>query len=275
MGGFKGRKLRDQIEAARRANALLRYGYRWLAGWMKCTHPMVWPSISGVLKFGVLVSSLSNASDAVKRQKTHRAGLGNVFGSPSLNPPCYLFTGSVACCGSTPKITIILSNTDESAGTEHHTSNQSFGRELMVQTGYKLGTPARYFTGLPVNEDIGRSRQAVNDDAVGVTDAASILCIITGYIRQWASKSYVDPKRIGIWGWSYGGFMASKVLEVNEGIRSLGISVAPVTSWLMYDSIYTERDHSITKRGGNREVYEFMTEFLVEKWGKGGRRRGW
>jgi dienelactone hydrolase len=52
--------------------------------------------------------------------------------------------------------------------------------------------------------------------------------------RQWASKPYVDPKRIGIWGWSYGGFMASKVLEMNEGIHSLGMSVAPVTSWLMY-----------------------------------------
>ncbi|EEB98445.1 hypothetical protein MPER_02041, partial [Moniliophthora perniciosa FA553] len=58
---------------------------------------------------------------------------------------------------------------------------------------------------------------------------------------QWASKPYVDPKRIGIWGWSYGGFMASKVIEMNEGIHSLGMSVAPVTSWLMYDSIYTER----------------------------------
>jgi hypothetical protein len=34
-------------------------------------------------------------------------------------------------------------------------------------------------------------------------------------------------------------------------------------------------DHSIMRRGAYREVYEFMTEFLLEKWGKGGRRRGW
>lgn len=34
-------------------------------------------------------------------------------------------------------------------------------------------------------------------------------------------------------------------------------------------------DHSIYKRGANRELYEFMTEFLLEKWGKGGKRRGW
>jgi dipeptidyl aminopeptidase B len=34
-------------------------------------------------------------------------------------------------------------------------------------------------------------------------------------------------------------------------------------------------DHSINRRGALRELYEYMTEFLVEKWGKGGRNRGW
>jgi dipeptidyl aminopeptidase B len=34
-------------------------------------------------------------------------------------------------------------------------------------------------------------------------------------------------------------------------------------------------DHSITTRGAHREIYEFLTEFLVEKWGKGGRQRGY
>ncbi|KXN86209.1 putative dipeptidyl-aminopeptidase B [Leucoagaricus sp. SymC.cos] len=158
--------------------------------------------------------------------------------------------------------------------------------------------------------------------------------------KAWAAKEYVDPKRIGIWGWSYGGFMSSKVAEANVGIHSLAMAVAPVTSWRLYDSIYTERymnlpslnpggyvnasisnvtgfhnidfllahgsgddnvhfansahlldmftkaqvrrfrfrmftdsDHSISRRGAYREVFEFMTGFLTEKWGKGGRRR--
>lgn len=158
--------------------------------------------------------------------------------------------------------------------------------------------------------------------------------------RAWAKKEYVDPKRIGIWGWSYGGFMSSKVVEANAGIHSLAMAVAPVTSWRLYDSIYTERymnlpelnpggyvnasisnvtgfhkvdyllahgsgddnvhyansahlldmftkaqvrrfrfrmftdsDHSISRRGAQREIYEYLTGFLVEKWGKGGRRR--
>ncbi|KAJ7598829.1 dipeptidyl aminopeptidase [Mycena floridula] len=160
--------------------------------------------------------------------------------------------------------------------------------------------------------------------------------------RIWASKNYVDPKRIGIWGWSYGGFMSGKVVEADAGIHSLAMSVAPVTSWRLYDSIYTERylnlpdvnpggyinasisnvtafskvdyllahgsaddnvhfansahlldmftkahyrnfrfrmftdsDHNIMRRAAIRELYEFMTAFLLEKWGKGGRRRGW
>ncbi|KAF8240208.1 hypothetical protein L208DRAFT_1420424 [Tricholoma matsutake] len=159
--------------------------------------------------------------------------------------------------------------------------------------------------------------------------------------KIWAAKEYVDRKRIGIWGWSYGGFMASKVVEANAGVHSLSMAVAPVTSWRLYDSIYTERymnlpdlnpggyinasisnvtgfrnvdfllahgsaddnvhyansahlldmftkgqirnfrfrmftdsDHSISRRGAYREIYEFLTEFLVEKWGKGGRQMG-
>ncbi|KAF8513011.1 dipeptidyl aminopeptidase [Hysterangium stoloniferum] len=133
---------------------------------------------------------------------------------------------------------------------------------------------------------------------------------------------------------SYGGFMAAKVVEADAGVHSLAMSVAPVTSWLLYDTIYTERymglpqtneggyvnasisnvtafnhvdyllahgsgddnvhfantahlldmftasqvrgysfrmftdsDHSINTRGANREVYEFLTSFLTEKWG--------
>ncbi|KAL1739557.1 dipeptidyl peptidase IV N-terminal region-domain-containing protein, partial [Schizophyllum fasciatum] len=157
--------------------------------------------------------------------------------------------------------------------------------------------------------------------------------------RIWAGRPYVDPRRIGIWGWSYGGFMAAKVVEADAGIHSLAMSVA--VGRRVY-SIYTERymntpelnpggyvnasitkvepfkkvdyllahgtgddnvhfansahlldmfvkghvrdyafrmfvdsDHSIRTRGAYRELHEFLTGFLLEKWGKGGRKRGW
>ncbi len=52
---------------------------------------------------------------------------------------------------------------------------------------------------------------------------------------------YVDADRIGIWGWSYGGYMTSLALTKGNGIFKMGIAVAPVTSWRYYDTIYTER----------------------------------
>ena len=52
---------------------------------------------------------------------------------------------------------------------------------------------------------------------------------------------YVDKTRIGIWGWSYGGFMSSNCLFQGADVFKTAIAVAPVTSWRYYDSIYTER----------------------------------
>ncbi|TDB58214.1 S9 family peptidase [Arundinibacter roseus] len=52
---------------------------------------------------------------------------------------------------------------------------------------------------------------------------------------------YVDKGRIGIWGWSYGGYMSSLCMTVGADYFKAGIAVAPVTTWRFYDSIYTER----------------------------------
>lgn len=52
---------------------------------------------------------------------------------------------------------------------------------------------------------------------------------------------FVDKTRIGIWGWSYGGFMAALCMEKGADVFKTGISVAPVTNWRFYDSVYTER----------------------------------
>lgn len=59
--------------------------------------------------------------------------------------------------------------------------------------------------------------------------------------EQIAGWPNVNPEKIGIWGWSYGGFMSANCLFQSQGIFSMAISVAPVTSWRFYDSIYTER----------------------------------
>jgi dipeptidyl-peptidase-4 len=53
--------------------------------------------------------------------------------------------------------------------------------------------------------------------------------------------SYVDASRVGIFGWSYGGFMASNCIFQGADVFKMAIAVAPVTNWRFYDSIYTER----------------------------------
>ena len=55
------------------------------------------------------------------------------------------------------------------------------------------------------------------------------------------SLSFVDKNNIAIWGWSYGGFMAALCMEKGADVFKAGISVAPVTNWRFYDSVYTER----------------------------------
>jgi dipeptidyl-peptidase-4 len=56
-----------------------------------------------------------------------------------------------------------------------------------------------------------------------------------------ASLDFVDKDRIGIWGWSYGGYMSTSCLTKGADYFCMGVAVAPVTNWRYYDNIYTER----------------------------------
>jgi len=71
---------------------------------------------------------------------------------------------------------------------------------------------------------------------------------------------YMDPERVAIWGWSYGGFATAMTLEQDDGVTQdevfkCGISVAPVSSWLLYDSIYTERYMALPTTEDNAAGY--------------------
>ncbi len=54
-------------------------------------------------------------------------------------------------------------------------------------------------------------------------------------------QAYVDKDRIGVWGWSFGGYMTSLLLTKGADYFKMGMAVAPVINWRWYDSIYTER----------------------------------
>lgn len=61
------------------------------------------------------------------------------------------------------------------------------------------------------------------------------------FAQYMAAQDYIDPSRVGIYGWSYGGFMSLNCILHGADTFRMAISVAPVTSWRYYDSVYTER----------------------------------
>lgn len=78
-------------------------------------------------------------------------------------------------------------------------------------------------------------------------------------VTQYLQNKYtaIDSNRTAIWGWSYGGYATARVLAEDTGkVFRGGISVAPVSSWIYYDSIYTERYMGLPKATDNLDNYE-------------------
>ncbi|MCG8374681.1 MAG: S9 family peptidase [Balneolales bacterium] len=79
--------------------------------------------------------------------------------------------------------------------------------------------------------------------------------------KQIAQYSFVDSERIGIWGWSYGGYMSSLALAEGNDIFDSAIAIAPVTHWKFYDTIYTERFMRTPQE--NAEGYDAAAPILL------------
>ena len=59
--------------------------------------------------------------------------------------------------------------------------------------------------------------------------------------KELGKRTYIDQNNIGIWGWSFGGYMSSLAITKGADTFKMAIAVAPVTSWRFYDTVYTER----------------------------------
>ncbi|XP_012729492.2 dipeptidyl peptidase 4 [Fundulus heteroclitus] len=76
-------------------------------------------------------------------------------------------------------------------------------------------------------------------------------------VRKFIDMGFIDKDRIAIWGWSYGGYVASMALGAGTGLFKCGIAVAPVAKWEYYDAVYTER--YMGKPSENSDAYQNST----------------
>jgi dipeptidyl-peptidase-4 len=90
------------------------------------------------------------------------------------------------------------------------------------------------------NRGIERQGKAFQDAAYLKLGQIEIVDQMVG-VDFLKSQSFVDPDRIGIFGWSYGGYMALMAAAQHPGEFAASVSVAPVTDWALYDTHYTER----------------------------------
>lgn len=119
----------------------------------------------------------------------------------------------------------------QSVSNSFHSSND-FWYQMLAQEGYIVACVDGRGTGYK-----GADFKKITQKELGKLEVEDQIQAA----KQLGAESYIDDSRIGIWGWSYGGFMSSNCLFKGNDTFSMAIAVAPVTSWRYYDTIYTER----------------------------------
>ncbi|OJJ21448.1 S9 family peptidase [marine bacterium AO1-C] len=121
-------------------------------------------------------------------------------------------------------------------GSQQVTNRWDFGNffwyQMLANEGYMIACVDNRGTG-----GRGRAFKHVTYKQLGYYETADQI----EAAKYLAKLPYVDDKRIGIWGWSYGGYMSSLCIMKGADVFKTAIAVAPVTTWRFYDTIYTER----------------------------------
>ena len=104
--------------------------------------------------------------------------------------------------------------------------------QYLVQQGYIIACVDNRGTG-----GRGRDFQHITYKQLGLYESEDQISTA----KYLGGLPYIDATRIGIWGWSYGGYLSSLSLLLGNDLFKAAIAVAPVTNWRYYDTIYTER----------------------------------
>ncbi|MCL5130085.1 S9 family peptidase [Algibacter sp. L4_22] len=111
-------------------------------------------------------------------------------------------------------------------------SSNDYWYQLLAQKGYIVACVDGRGTGFK-----GAAFKKVTQNELGKYEVEDQIAVA----KEFGALPYIDSERIGIWGWSFGGFMSSNCLFKGNDVFKMAIAVAPVSSWRFYDSIYTER----------------------------------
>jgi len=111
-------------------------------------------------------------------------------------------------------------------------SYKDYWHQMMAQKGYIVVCVDGRGTGFK-----GRDFKKVTYKELGKYEIEDQIKVA----KELGKRNYIDKNRIGIWGWSYGGYMSSLAITKGANVFKAAIAVAPVTSWRFYDTVYTER----------------------------------
>jgi dipeptidyl-peptidase-4 len=196
-----------------------------------------------------VIRTLVDNAGLRKRVSLLRRGKAEFFtvrGEDGVRIPAYLM--KPADFDSTRKYPLLF---HVYGGPGSSTVNDSWGgyylwHLMLTQRGYLIASVDNRGTPAPLGR---RWRKAVYGQ-LGVVESRDQAVAA----RTLAQRSYVDPQRIGIWGWSYGGFMSLNGLFRHPDLYRTGVVVSPVTHWSLYDNVYTERFNGLPDQ--NREGYD-------------------
>ena len=110
--------------------------------------------------------------------------------------------------------------------------SNDYWHQMLAQNGYMIICVDGRGTGLK-----GRDFKKITQKQLGKYEVEDQISVA----KELAKLPHVDANRIGIWGWSYGGFMSTNCILKGNDVFAAAIAVAPVTTWRFYDSVYTER----------------------------------
>jgi dipeptidyl-peptidase-4 len=151
-------------------------------------------------------------------------------------------------------------------GPTHRLVTDSWSRRMLID---QYMARQGYIVFSLDNRGVERQGKAFQDAAYLKLGQIEMVDQMTG-VEWLRSKDFVDSERIGIFGWSYGGYMSLMALSQYPGEFAAGVAVAPVTDWRLYDTHYTERymgrpqDHPEAYEQGNVLTFdEAMTDPLL------------